>query len=932
MTYLDKLKAVDAHRTESRHAERICSELTYLDNLSAMYGGEFDAKIEGACELILGRVETDGVITATAVREAEDFLSSLAPVAKSKKEIFVGHGHIDMNWRWGYNETAVITVDTFRTMLLLMREYPEFTYAQSQASTYEIIEKYAPEMLPEIRQRIEEGRWEVTAAEWVEPDKNMPSGESLTRQILEAKKYLTKLLCISEDRIKIDFVPDTFGHAVTVPEILADAGIKYLYHCRGCDGQSFYRYTAPSGKSILAYREYGWYNKRVGTECFENVPKFCAQEGLDTFLCVYGVGDHGGGATRLDIERILEYRSWPLTPDIRFGTYEEFFRLAEESGRDFPEINEERNFLFSGCYTTQSRIKMANRIAESRIYEAEALDVAASLAADAPRDPRAFEGAWRNILFGHFHDILPGSGVIETREYALGRFQDTLATLQTRSSKAMNAIADCIDTSGIEFDGSVENRSEGGGAGYRTGEIGGFRLPSTERGRGKVRVLHVFNTTAYDRDEVTELTVWDYNYDNSMTEILNDKGEAIPFVPTNDPINDKIYWGHTCCKYLARVKVPAFGYTTLTVRQKPYEGRMNPTLITREHTDHEFVNSAPIIMENAKLRAVFSKSTGHLTELTDLRTGERLIDRPSCFLRYIEENPVYGMTSWRVGPYMKCVDLNEECGVRMTSLAENGLFSRFSYEIEHKNSKYTVEITLRQNSEMLDFAVTADFKECPVAGKTVPQIAFAVPVSYAVTGSLSEIPYGTLHRAAAAYDVPSHGAFGLCGEAKHVIAILAETKYGFRLDGQLGQVALLRMADNPDPYSDMGIHTFRLGVAACDVSKIGEISSALCHPLSYVAGRCHKGTLGTTGRFGKLPEGLRVSAVKNSEDQTGTVIRIYSVSDEEREARFELCKPVTRAYLTDTNEKILSELGVTNGGVSITVAPREVKTVKLICE
>ena len=130
----------------------------------------------------------------------------------------------------------------------------------------------------------------------------------------------------------------------------------------------------------------------------------------------------------------------------------------------------------------------------------------------------------------------------------------------------------------------------------------------------------------------------------------------------------------------------------------------------------------------------------------------------------------------------------------------------------------------------------------------------------------------------------------------------------------------------------MGIHTFRLGVAACEESRIGEISSALCHPLSYVAGRCHKGSLGTTGCFGKLPEGLRVSAIKNAEDGKGTVIRIYSVSDEEREARLELCKPITRAYLTDTNENILTELCVKDGSVSVTVAPLEVKTVKLITE
>lgn len=93
-----------------------------------------------------------------------------------------------MNWMWGFQETAAVTVDTFRTVLDLMREYPDFTYAQSQASTYQIIEEYAPEMLEEIRQRIHEGRWEVTATTWVEPDKNMPNGESLARHILYTKR------------------------------------------------------------------------------------------------------------------------------------------------------------------------------------------------------------------------------------------------------------------------------------------------------------------------------------------------------------------------------------------------------------------------------------------------------------------------------------------------------------------------------------------------------------------------------------------------------------------------------------------------------------------------------------------------------------------------------------------------------------------------
>ena len=147
MTHPEKLKAIVTRRKESKHAERICSELTYLDALSALRGGTYDKQLEQAADLLLARIADDGVITAHAVAETESALSDLAPAAKSLKEIFVAHAHIDMNWQWGYNETAAITVDTFRTMLALMREYPDFTFAQSQASTYEIIEKYRPDAM-----------------------------------------------------------------------------------------------------------------------------------------------------------------------------------------------------------------------------------------------------------------------------------------------------------------------------------------------------------------------------------------------------------------------------------------------------------------------------------------------------------------------------------------------------------------------------------------------------------------------------------------------------------------------------------------------------------------------------------------------------------------------------------------------------------------
>ena len=191
MTYLEKLKKINLQRDKNEYAQRICAEITYLDGISKAQGEKYNADIEAAVDFLLNAVAEDGVITKKAAMEAEQMLMHLAPVAKSYHELFVSHAHIDMNWMWGYQETAAITVDTFRTILDLMREYPGFTFAQSQASTYEIIEKFRPDMLEEIKARIHEGRWEVTATEWVEPDKNMPDGESLTRQILQSKKYLS---------------------------------------------------------------------------------------------------------------------------------------------------------------------------------------------------------------------------------------------------------------------------------------------------------------------------------------------------------------------------------------------------------------------------------------------------------------------------------------------------------------------------------------------------------------------------------------------------------------------------------------------------------------------------------------------------------------------------------------------------------------------
>ena len=932
MTYLDKIKKIETYKTSGKFAQRICSELIYLDSLSKFREGKYDSIIESAADLLLEYVEDDGAITKNAMLAAEQVLLPLQDVAKSLKEIFVAHAHIDMNWQWGYNETASLTVDTFRTMLTLMNEYPDFTFAQSQASTYEIVEKYAPEMLEEIKVRIKEGRWEVNAAEWVEPDKNMPSGESLTRQLLEARKYLTKLLDIPPEKIRIDFVPDTFGHAITIPEILCDAGIKYMYHCRGEDGPCIYKYRAPSGKEILAYREYRWYNSEVTTASFEPVAKFCAQEKMNTCLCVYGVGDHGGGPSRRDIERIIEYSSWPYTPNIVFGTFGDFFEEIERADLDLPVIDTELNFLFSGCYTTQSRIKMSNRISEDRIFEAEALAAQATVMAGKKSDQKRFSAPWRNILFNHFHDILPGSGTIETREHALGKFQDTMATVQTSASASMNALAEKIDTSKIDFDDDPSTTSEGAGVGFATDEGKHFKMPSSERGRGKTRVIHVFNPTPYDRDEVTEITVWDHNYDSSQTVLCDEFGNELEFClqERNKREPQHGFWGHTYKKFFVKLFVKAFGYTTVIVKQKSYEGHVDPAVITYEHTEHEFINNEPIVLENSRICAVFDKTTAQITSLVDKVTGETLINKPSGAFRYIEEDPLYGYIAWRVGPYMKVENINENYTVKLEGILRKPMFSQISFSIKFKSSSIKMLVTLLKDSSTIDYELVIDFEELPIVDRMIPQLSFVLPVSYKTSGkSYCKIPFGMLHRNAMAYDVPCQSAMGICGESEHILALLAPTKYGFRCEGEIGQITLLRNAYSPDRYSDTGVHKINFSVAACAQGEIDRLLSSVCHPMPFVCGKYHHGELGMSGSFFDVSDEVCISSVKNSENDDGLVIRMYDTLGKDRKITLDLAKNIQNAYLTDIHENELEKLHPNGKQIQLDLPAYSVVTLKI---
>ena len=897
MTHLDNLERLNARRKESPWAERVASQLSFLNALSAIDTRISPDQVDAAVRYALFRAERDGAFTAQSVRETEAMLADLAPIAKEYRVLYAAHAHIDMNWMWGYQETAAVVIDTLRTILDLMEEFPAFTYTQSQAAIYEIVEKLRPDMLDEIRARVREGRWEVAACQWVESDHNLPNGESLTRQTLQSRKYLSRLLGIEADSLDLCFIPDTFGHNANLPEILSDAGVRYMYHCRGHEGAHLYNFVSPSGKQVLAYREYDWYNLAVAPNTFEYLPGFCSQYGGKTALTVYGVGDHGGGPTRRDIRRIQEYASWPLTPTIAFGTLHDFFHAVEDKRVAFPVLQKEINYLFTGCYTTQARIKMASRLGEARMNECEALMAGQTILTGQGQNAHVLDEAWRKLLFNDFHDILPGSGTVETREFALGRFQEAMSVIGTHSAQAARAIADKVDTRALPFAPEDAAWATGGGAGYGQGETERYALPAAERGSGAVRAFVLLNPTPYKRRDTAEITVWDYPGSLERARVTGPEGDALPFAVSE---STESYWGHHFVKLYVQAPVPAYGYTTVTLRPDDAQGVYAPWRYAYERND-SFINDDPIVLENALLRAVFDSRTMRLLSLMDKEEGKERLSAPACFFCLAHENPIHRLTAWRVGPTMQEIDLNQAHDVRLLSLRRNALETVLRYELRFLSSLITATVTLREGSASLEFALQVDWNELPVREQYIPQLSFRVPTSGGKDSTmLCDIPYGVLERQQVTHDVPCLSYIAV-PDGDRAVALMADTKYGFRCAGSCAAVTLIRSAYDPDPYPDRGIHNIRLAVTVAKREALPRLSALMQHPVYAVSTIAHEGTLPLSGSALTV-EGGAVSCIKPAENGRGIAVRVCDLAGKDTVAVLRPARRPSAAYMTDSNE------------------------------
>ena len=349
----------------------------------------------------------------------------------------IGHGHLDMAWLWPLRETHRKSARTYAKQLDNIEREPGYIYGTSQPQQMAWVKQEHPALFARIKDAVAAGRIELQGAFWVEPDTNLPSGESLVRQALVGRRFLEEEFGISRDDLRLCWLPDTFGYNGNLPQILRKSGMDWFltiklawnkvndfphrtFHWEGIDGSRVLVHMPPEGD----------YNSRAAADNLLNGIARYPERDLDTALLVYGAGDGGGGPGEVHLELTRREHDLRGLPKVERGTAKDFFARLEQ--REIPHVHSGELYLetHQGTYTTQGNIKRLGRVLERKLHNVEALGV---LTGHDTRDVLATH--WREVLLNQFHDIIPGSSIARVNSEAIATYERIEAALDALSAE-----------------------------------------------------------------------------------------------------------------------------------------------------------------------------------------------------------------------------------------------------------------------------------------------------------------------------------------------------------------------------------------------------------------------------------------------------------------------------------------------------------------
>ena len=869
-----------------------------LDSLGAASQQRFDASLKAAAQQ----------------------MQTLKPMLEQATFHETGNSHIDAAWLWPRSETIDVVRKTFGTAAQLLNEYPKYTYTQSAAQYNEWIADKYPDLNDQIKKDIAAGRWEVLGGMWVEPDLNLPDGESLVRSILIGKRYFQKEYGVD---VHIGWNPDSFGYNWQLPQIYKKSGIdtfvtqKMAWNDTNQLPFKLFWWQSPDGSKVLTYFPHGYGNQTLNPVRLSMDMATARKQapGLNDMMDLYGMGDHGGGPTRATLDEGMHW-SEPdkIAPKMEFGTADAYFKkvrpeVTENSktwdykslaaGYTYPEPvagqisiptwNDELYLEYHrGVFTTQAKHKLGMRNSEEEALNAEKYASLAWLDGNAyPND--AFTDAWEKITFNDFHDLAAGSGIAVIYRDA----QKDFATVRRETSEAtdtsLKTLAARVDTSG-------------GGKGDK----------------GGVPVL-VWNPLAWERSGPVTVDVQMPAATSDVT-VVDAKGRVLPSQVLLADAKTNSFKLEVGAEH-----VPSMGYELVHV-------------VPGKKSFASDLKADGLTIENDALRVTVDKQSGCITSLFDKKTNFETLASGACGneLQAFTDKPK-DYDAWNIDPGTLDVPPTKLDTAESVELVEHTPM-RAVIRVKRKwqSSTFTQDVALYAGADHAVVTTDVDWRERHILLKA------AFPLAATSKNATYEIPYGSIERPTtrdnsyekARFEVPAL-RWGDEGDGQHGFSLINNSKYGYDGVGNVLRLSLLRSPTSPDAEADQGPQhfTYALYPHAGDWKQAGTVEHGyeFNYPLTAMQVAPHAGAMPGEHSYASVSSpDVILTAMKKAEDSNALILRMYEVGGKSEQVKVGLPEGATSASVTNMMEKEAgADAPLSGGAATVSIHPYEILTLKV---
>src|SRR5258706_6078892 len=668
-----------------------------------------------------------------------------------------GHAHIDVAWLWTLGQTRRKSERTFHNVIRLMEQFPDYHFSQSQPQLYQYIKEDQPELFDAIKEKIKEGCWEPMGGMWVEADCNLSGAESLARQFLLGRTFFREHFG-KDAESPVLWLPDVFGYAWALPQLIQQAGLKYFMTIK--IGWSQYNrlpydtfmWQGIDGTQILTHfstvKEFGseyasTYNSMANAkEALGTWQNFQQKELQKDLLMAYGFGDGGGGPTREMLENIEVMKNFPSLPQVKQSSVKKFFESIAPltDSKMMPVWNGELYLEYHrGTYTTQARNKRANRKSEFLLHDTEFTAAFASLHTNYKYPLQQFNDAWRTICLNQFHDIIPGSSIGPVYEESQQQYAELTTNVTQLRNEALQALAQKLDGDLILVN------------------------PTSFTQRGLVFILG---------DSLQRFTL---------------DGKSVPTQPADSGL------------WLDAGELAPYSVIAL---QKESQVESSKSQV-----------SSSLLLENEFLRVEFDDN-GDIIHIFDKKANREVLP-PNAIANQIQafEDRPKSWDAWDVDIFYEDKMWFAEPAYSIQFVDYGELRQTIEIKRKIQNSEFTQRISLSHNSPRLDFDTRINWNE----RHTMLKVAF--PVDVLSPQATYEIQWGNVTRPTHRNTSWDWARFETCAqkwvdlsEGNYGVSLLNDCKYGHDIRDNVMRITLLRSPTVPDPIADFGEHEFKFSL------------------------------------------------------------------------------------------------------------------------